>query len=443
MLNKINNNKNYLYLLVASLFSVVLLFATMFGDDLYLMHINGSRLIDYWSQAYSMYYTWSSRVIINFFVYFFTNHSLIYWIIFMGISMFALLYAFDYLFSNNKKYSSLLIVFVLMLFPFKELSTAGWISTTVTYFSPIAFGFLSLIPIKKTLGNKKISIIELIIYALSLIFACSNEQVMALMLACYGVAFVYFLATKRINYNIIVQLVIALVSALIIIKCPGNYLRKADEIANWFPTYNSISSIAKVNICFSTTMKWLLLETSFFPLFSLILSYLVFMKKKDTLNRIISLVPTTILILCNYFKNITSSLLPYLASLNKEIPYYGLVNAGNIDNFETFIIYITWALIMVIVLYEIIILSDSLATLLASYTLIGAGFISRMAMSLSPTIYASGFRTAAVFVFCLMAVLVLLTNKSKTNLYKFRFVLIVSTILLFINYLFVVANTIA
>lgn len=439
----LKNNKNYLYILVAALFSVVLFFATMFGDDLYLMHIDGSELIDYWNKAYSMYYTWSSRVIINFFVYFFTNHSLIYWVIFMGISMFTLLYSFDYLFSNNKKYSSIFIIFVIMMFPYKELSTAGWISTTVTYFSPIAFGFLSLIPIKKTLDNKKTSIIELILYALALIFACSNEQVMALVLACYGVAFVYFLATKRINHNIIIQLVLTLISAVIVIKCPGNYLRKADEIANWFPTYNSISSIAKINICFSTTMKWLLFDTSFFPFFSLLLTCLVFMNKKDMFNRIISLVPTVILVLCNYLKNVTSSLLPYLSSLNKDIPYYGLVNAGQIDNFEMFIIYIIWVLVMVIILYEIIIISDSLATLLASFTLIGAGFISRMAMSLSPTIYASGFRTAAVFIFCLMAVLVLLINKSKTNLYKYRFVIIVSTILLFINYLFDVATTIA
>lgn len=437
----LKNNKNYLYILVAALFSVVLFFATMFGDDLYLMHIDGSGLIDYWNKAYSMYYTWSSRVIINFFVYFFTNHSLIYWVIFMGISMFTLLYSFDYLFSNNKKYSSIFIIFVIMMFPYKELSTAGWISTTVTYFSPIAFGFLSLIPIKKTLDNKKSSIIELIIYALALIFACSNEQVMALVLACYGVAFVYFLATKRINHNIIIQLALAFISAVIVVKCPGNYLRKADEIANWFPTYNSISSIAKINICFSTTMKWLLFDTSFFPFFSLLLTCLVFMNKKDMFNRIISLVPTVILVLCNYLKKITSSLLPYLSSLNKNIPYYGLVNAGQIDKFEMFIIYIIWVLVMVIILYEIIIISDSLATLLASFTLIGAGFISRMAMSLSPTIYASGFRTAAVFIFCLMAVLVLLINKSKTNLYKYRFVIIVSTILLFINYLFVVATT--
>lgn len=439
----LKNKKNYLYILVATLFSVVLFFATMFGDDLYLMHINGSRLIDYWNKAYSMYFTWSSRVIINFFVYFFTNHSLIYWVIFMGVSMFTLLYAFDYLFSNNKKCSSLFIIFVIMLFPYKELSTAGWISTTVTYFSPIAFGFLSLIPIKKTIDNKKTSIIELIIYALALIFACSNEQVMALMLACYSVAFVYFIATKRINYNIIVQLVITLISALIVIKCPGNYLRKADEIANWFPTYNSISSIAKINICFSITMKWLLFDTSFFPFFSLLLTYLVFMNKEDMFNRIISLVPTAILVLCNYLENITSSLMPYLSSLNKDIPYYGLVNAGQIDNFEMFIIYIIWVLVMVIILYEIIIISDSLATLLASFTLIGAGFISRMAMSLSPTIYASGFRTAAVFLFCLMAVLALLINKSKTNLYKYRLVIIVLMILMFLNYLFTVATTIA
>ena len=443
MVNNLKNNNKLLFVFTSLLFAIALCFSAMFGDDLYLMHIDGNNLIDYWNTASNMYSTWSSRVLINFLIYFFTNHNIIYWALLIGISMYSLLYSLSKLFGTNDRYSFIFIVFVIMFFPFKEISTAGWISTTVTYFSPVAFGFLGLIPIKKQLYKEEYKVYEYFIYSISLIFACSNEQVMALLLACYVIGTIYLLFNKKCSIFFIFQLLIVITGAIVVLLCPGNSARKASEIAKWFPTFNSINIITKLDICFSTTMKWLLFDTAFFPLFTIILTYLMWRKYKDSLTRLISLVPSVVLVLCNYLKNITSSLFPYLSILNDDIPFYGLVNAGDINHTEAFVIYFVWILIMLIVIYEIIKLSDSLTTLLASLTLVGAGFITRMAMTLSPTIYASGYRTCAVFMFSLMACLILQVSKSKIDTSKFKYILLVSIILNFINFTFIIATTVA
>lgn len=443
MFNKLKNDNKLLFLIVSIIFTIFLSFASMFGDDLYLMHIAGNNIMDYWNESVSLYSTWSSRILINFLIYFFTDHNPLYWSLFMGISMYILLYSIYCLFSKKTIYNCLLIVAVILLFPFNIISTAGWIATTVTYFSPVTFGFLSLTPIKKALTNEKISALGYIVYALSLIFACNNEQMMALVLACYFVASLYFLINKKKTLFVYIQLLLTIASAVYTLTCPGNSVREASEISKWFPTFGSLGFSTKIDICFSTTMKWLLFDNMFFTLFSIIITLLIWNKYKAAFVRAISLIPSVILILCNYLKVITSNIFPYLSSLNKDIPYYGLVNAGDIYHTEAFFVYFVWISIILITIYEIIMLADSIETLLASLTLVGAGFASRMALSLSPTIYASGYRTCTIFIFALMATLILLINKSKADISKYRYILLTSAIIGFINFGFIVATTVA
>ncbi len=187
-------------------------------------------------------------------------------------------------------------------------------------------------------------------------------------------------------------------------------------------------------------MKWLLCDNTFFPLFSLVLTYLIWNKYKTTFVRTISLVTSLILVLVNYLKNISTSIFPYFEILTKEIPYYGLFNSGDINHIGAIAVYVVWLFIIFVIIYEIIMLADSLPTLLACLTLVGAGFASRMAIAISPTIYASGFRTCAIFIFALMATLVLLINKSKIDVSKFKYLLLTSIALNFINFIFIVAT---
>ncbi len=440
MFDKIIKNNKFIFLITATLFAFILNFASMFGDDLYLMHVAGNNILDYWNASVDLYTTWSSRIIVNFLIFFFTDHNLLYWAIFMGISMYVLLYAFYKLFSENSFYNLVLIIAIVMFFPFKEISTAGWIATTVTYFAPVAFGFLALIPIKKYYSNELIKPIECIVYTISLIFACNNEQVMALLLASYLVSSIYYTAINKRPILIYIQLLLTIACAAFILTCPGNTSRDISEVAKWFPSFNYYGLTTKLDICFSTTMKWLLCDNVFFPLFSLVLTYLIWNKYKTTFIRTISLVTSLILVLVNYLKDISTSIFPYFEILTKEIPYYGLFNSGDINHTEAIAVYVVWLFIIFVIIYEIIMLAESLPSLLACLTLSGAGFASRMAIAISPTIYASGFRTCAIFIFALMATLILLINKSKIDVSKFKYLLLTSIALNFINFIFIVAT---
>lgn len=440
MFNKLKNNNKFIFLAISIIFAIILNFASMFGDDLYLMHIAGNNILDYWNASVDLYSTWSSRILVNFLIFFFTDRNPLYWALFMGISMYALLYSFYKLFGKNDVYSNVLIVAIILFFPFKEISTAGWIATTITYFSPVAFGFLALIPIKKQFDSEDIKAFEYILYSISLVFACNNEQVMALLLACYFVASIYYTVTKKRSLYVYIQLLTTIACAVFILTCPGNSARDVSEVAKWFPSFNYYGLTTKLDICFSTTMKWLLCDNAFFPIFSIVITYLIWNKYKTTFIRTVSLITSFILVICNYFKDISTTIFPYFEILNNEIPYYGLFNSGDIYHTQAIAIYSVWIVIILIIIYEIIMLADSLPTLLASLTLVGAGFMGRMAIAVSPTIYASGYRTCAILIFSLMAALILLINKSKIDINKFKYILLTSIALNLINLIFIVAT---
>lgn len=446
MMNKLNINNKFLYTLVSILFGVILLFSSSFGDDLYLMHYNDVSFIDSIKKAIELTNTWSSRVLINSLVIYFNDNHPLLWAITMAFSMYILLYSLDKLFNKDKApLSALFIITAVFLIPFNLLASAGWISTTVTYFVPIAFCFLSLIPIKKCLTSEKYMWYEYIIYCLAIIIACNQEQVSILVLLTYIVACIYFIVNKKKVSFIYIQLILALLSFIYIVFCPGNWSRESSEIANWFPTYGMLNIFNKFDICFSTTMKWLFFENNFICFACLVLTILTFKKYSETSIRIISLLPTVITAIGGPLNSIVSLLFPYISNLNNKISVHGLVTAVNRGNLEVFMTYSIWCLLLICLLVTVIKLANSFKTLLITLTLLIAGLASRFAIMFSPTIYASGYRTCLILVVCvLVTILILLFD----NLDRFKnkkilsYISIVLIILNIINFIYVVATTI-
>lgn len=443
IMNKGINNK-LLYLVISIIFGVILAFSSSFGDDLYLMHANDISFIDSFNKALELTSTWSSRILINTLIFFFNDNHIILWAISMAISMYALLYALDKLFVKEKSVlCSLLIVTTVLLIPYNLLSTAGWISTTCTYFIPISLGFLSLIPIKKCLDNEEYKWYEYVIYGLALIFASNNEQVSVLILLAYIVSTIYFIINKKKSIFVYIELLLTILSFVYIVVCPGNWNRESSEVANWFPTYGMLNIFNKFDICFSTTMKWLFFENNFICIVCLILTILIFKKYKETTTRIISLFPTVITLVCGPFKSIFELIFPYISNINNIISINGLLTAVNRGNLEVFTTYFIWVLLLVSILITVIKLADNFKTLLIVLVLLISGLASRFAIMFSPTIYASGYRTCLVLVVCvLVSVLVLLLE--HLNYFKDKkilpYILIVLIILNIINLIYTVST---
>ena len=194
--------------LLPDLFFLIFSFARRFNDDIWPgnLYENGN-VLQYWQHSLNAYTTWSSRLFVNFI-----------WLI--------LMYSLSKLFvKQNKKECNFMIACLVMLFPFQYMSEAGWIATMTTYLSPTAFGFLSLIPIKKFLDNEKFSWWEYILYTVALIYGANIEQMMVVILGAYVVAAIYFLTVRQFHFYWIIQFLLSIVSCLNTLWCPGNHFR--------------------------------------------------------------------------------------------------------------------------------------------------------------------------------------------------------------------------
>ncbi len=392
---------------VSVMFAVLFSFANMAGDDVGGMHVEQGNFLSYWNRSVSMYYTWASRVLVNFVVFIFTDNNPIYWAIFNGISMFVLIEALKILFADqhDDNTSNILIVCMVMLFPYWHLSSAGWMATVTTYFSPLAFGLLSLVPIKKILRDEKISWWEFVLYLLCLIYGANNEQVMVVILSCYLVAFGWNCMMKKSwNLYLTINMLASVASAIFTVTCPGNAARKVAEIKNWFPAYEQMNIIDKAELGYETVAQWLVFGNNiFFEAICLLLFILVWKKYSDSIIRWIAAIPVFITIAFGPAMSLIAGIYPQINSLGAAIPYWGLVNSQNRGGLGPYFEFLVMTLCLVIVLVNIFLLCKNLEQLVITLTLVVSGFLSRVAMGISPTIYASGIRTNTVMIFCIIA----------------------------------------
>ncbi len=323
-----------------------------------------------------------------------------------GGALYVLMYSISKLFvNNNRKECNIVIAGLVMLFPFQYLNSAGWIATMTTYFSPTAFGFLSLIPIKKTYLGERIKYWEYILYAIALIYGANNEQMMVVILGSYFVATLYLLIIKKNHFYIWIQLLLAVGSCLMTLLCPGNYVRKNKEIISWYKNWGMFNIIDKIDLGYSTTMEWLFFGSHIFVIAVCSLFTFILFKKYRKVNCIlVAGIPTIIIVLLGPLREIILTMYPNISKLTEPIESNGLVTVANRGDFKAFGKYFIWATMIILLCIVIFLLQDSIRMLLISTVLIGAGTVSRLVIGFSPTIYASGPRTFTIMAFCIIAV---------------------------------------
>ena len=393
-------NSDGIFYLVSVLFAFVFCFAVRARDDIGTNLLENGTLCGYWQKSAGLYQTWSSRVLINFLIFIFTDHVLAVWAFFMGVSMFVLLKAFSILLAGDgrghgDRKSGHVIACLVMLYPFQDLSSAGWISTMTTYFSPIAFGFMSLVPIQKRKQGEGLRRWEYAAYALCLLFGADNEQMMVVLAACYLVAVLYFAVQRTVSRYVVFLFLLAVGRGFLTMFCPGNQVRKQAEVAAWFPSYGMLNIVDKADLGLFTTLEWIFLDCHVFTVVICIgLACLVWRKYRDWTIRMICLFPAAVSVF----------LYPVFHLLSVGgVSYYGLVTAENRGGWRAFSLYFVLSFAAAVVCLELFLLLDDLWDLLGALVLLAAGMASRAAMGFSPTIYASGPRTCSVLGFCMIA----------------------------------------
>ena len=382
------------------------------GDDIFFANaIQNNLSLTEWQNYLSLRYEqWTSRLLIEIVLILMAKFPVI-WRILDIIAMLWIGVSFSIFFNSEKKMEiNWFIVFAILCFPFETMNSAGWIATTLNYLWPFAAGMVACIPIYNKIKKQSTSIGLYIISLIAILFASNQEQMCAIMLAICSFFIIYiFFRDKKISRYLFIELIISFVSFIYILQCPGNSLRKISEVSKWFPEYDQLSFLRKLEMGYSSSLYEFIMKSNLvFVLFCLVLVFLVVYNNKKIKYIIFSSVPLVATLIFGLFSNITELILPHLVELNTKMTKIGTgIQLANVSSWIPDFI-ITFVFICIIISLWVGFNDKRIACL--SIFLVLLGLASRWIMGFSPTIWDSGLRTFLFMYFSYIVVAILIFN---------------------------------
>ncbi len=406
------NEKRNVILLYGVLFVFLIVLHSFFkqgvGDDVYFSNTEISNILGFLGFRYQ---EWSSRILIEFVLVIMCHLPHFCWYIMDSLMILLVVYAMNKLFVRKDIYFVIVAFLLFFLYPFSQMKEAGWYATTINYLWPMACALFSLIPLKNAFYGVKDKKIMYLLYSLATVFACSQELICALLFGIYLIYIIFLYKKQKINKFVMFQLFLIIVSIFVFILCPGNTVRKIDEIEHRYTAYAGFTVFQKVILGLFSTFAFIFEE---YHLALIVLLFLLhFMGSKST-NKFLKINSALPLIMYFGYKLVPSSL---------YLKHYFTSFVGQLDIFYVFtksnmliILFITmFVLSIAINLYFILKNSKSIYVKLTPVIVLLAGILSRVMMGFSPTIYASGKRTFVFYHFCLIICIMLILNEIVKN----------------------------
>lgn len=377
------------------------------------------------------YQTWTSRIIIETILCIILPQKAIVWAILNTVMMTILGYSIlKLLVKEDNKSLTWISICLILIYPLNKIATCDWGAGTINYTWPLAMLMFSSIALQKMWNGEKIPKWMYPIYSLALLFACNQEQ------ACAIAAGLYFITTiliilkhkKKTNPFLFIEDGLVVLSFLLIVTCPGNYVRKTEEIATYYMDFQTLGLFDKISLGLTSTVNNLLLNTNLvFFVFSLISAVYLFRKYKNNLYRAIALIPLVACLIFGVGKDIVGKVYPYFGifceTLNTQ---QAMLTPENYLNFINFVPLILAFVVLGSVALNILVIFKNLENNFA-ILIYGLGLMSRIALGFSPTVFASTDRTFLFFEFALLMISILIWQefmketdktqvKARTNL---------------------------
>lgn len=389
------------------IFFLLLLFLHIFMhfrcDDIFFSNrIQDNNFLGFISGRYQY---WSSRIVIETILVLMTKSMVIWAIVDTLLTTIGIYYLIKLVNANDKKIVQYGLLLFLM-YPLCDLSSAGWIATTLNYSWCFACGMISFIPLIKSYCNEKTNLFFYIIAIFGIIFATNQEQSCALI---FGFNLLYLLniiiKKEKINKYNILALVLSLISLLFILTCPGNALRFSAEIINWYPEFANFGILQKIYLGIIPTVGILLRDKLIFLIFYVLANMTLLYKVKNKNLKYILYLNIIFILALTIFKPILLNCFPgfekpFSILMSSEIPH-GQIKATLVAVTISFYLLLSSCLM----LYKVF--SKNLFPMIVFI----AGFMSRFIMGFSPTIFASGTRTMFFFYMALILLALMLINK--------------------------------
>lgn len=396
------------FIIFFSLMLFIHFFMGFFGDDIiHSQVLNKYSMLEY---SFVQYNHGSSRFIIDVIGAFFSSINMYFWALFD--SFLFTVGAFYVIKVINKKENKNIIILGILLFliyPFAQMSSAGWVATTMTYLWPFALGMVSFIPLINERNGEETTPLVYLISIVSLLYAANKDQNCVILVGVHVLYLISSILNKRgISMYNIIALIISVISFVLILKCPGSANRVAMEISTWYPAYANFGILQKIYLGTVPTFGILIKDKFLLAIFYSLLSICAAAKIDNKHLKYFFYFNVLFILLLTVFSPFLTNLFPHIQKIFDVFAYQGIPNLSN------------YAIMAIIICIYLLVNSCIMLYVICDKNIFPGllfllGFASRFVMGFSPTIFASSERTMFTFYMVIILLSLMVINK----LYEF------------------------
>lgn len=362
-----------------------------YADDLAFSHALDK--VDYWKFISERYFSWSGRVIIDS-VTALTINAHIFWKIMIPLSFLILSVSLakNAREGSDVRHYAIMMSLLLIIPPGINEDSAWWVTGFYNYLLPTAMATYAIYAVRRYHSGFKI-----FFAILAAVIACDSEQV--------GLAFlltlsVWIFLNKKYTTKNVTILLLSMAKFASLVLAPGNANRTARETYFRMPEYPDLTIQHKLMTGLDRLYGAVTMECAYNFIILIILSVIIIViSKRKNINIYFSIF-------------VIFSSLAYLLSIRLGLHSLGLQNFDDL-RYQPFsylsfpLVYglvIACLLCVAYVIYHIAPLQGGASVFIL------AGALTVVAIGVSPTAYASGFRVLYVFevsvsyfIFCLIS----------------------------------------
>lgn len=406
-------NQYQISLIICFVFFVLmhLLTFAIYGDDAYYCNILGKTPL--WQWLVWRYYNWSSRLFIDAITVIVAANFGVWQL--LDILMWMILYInLHYLcFGKNRSSKSYLLLLLIMAYPFAHMGSSGWIATTVNYLWPIS---ILLYPLNALVHvyREDLEVIhwyQYVLYIVAIFFGCSNELGAFISFSCFVTLWIVMMKkNKKISkWCFISAILISAANLIFIFTCPGNATRMIIEVENFMPEFEQLSLVRIIVLNYIAIFEHFVSKPSalFFLICGIILAGTI-KNTKHLWKRFIAAIP----IIMDIFFTLYYFILQHIVKI-KSADYAApaTINLSQYEFTEQIVLFIVFTVVIVAFVAASYWALEDMAIFSITMFLLILGFCSRMAVGLSPTMFASGNRVYFFFYVAIIISIVLLIER--------------------------------
>lgn len=385
---------------VIALYHIVL--PISFGDDMvYKILLDEQTLMEFLRFQWEH---WTSRILIEFVLLSVIKYDFL-WRILDTVFVVALGTSLGRI-TEEKAFSYV----ILLLYPFHDMASAGWVNTTLNYLWPMCCGLLICVNYKKYISGDKLSPWTYLWSIPVMLFACDQEQmvVVMLILTCGLIAVCISQKQYKIPY-VYLMLFLNLLCLVKMILCPGNQARSVTETDIRYASFSGLSAGDKLFLGIYNVESNFIARPHilFFPI-TLLFAFLVFRKTMSGWKRMIAVVPAGL--------SLAHCILA--ESMTKWTKVFWRFEGGKFElesiGIYRWLVLLYFGLVLSSLVFTMYILfEDDMRRFWMMLIIWGAGLASAVMMGFSPTMFDSGARTMIFFCFVMMGVSGICVHKYK------------------------------